>query len=83
MGSDVYHQLQKEFTFRQIITFLVENSQIEKLLKICANMAKISKNVAEFLVKGIVLNKEIVNLVQVVTLKGEDSAYFQICQNAL
>lgn len=46
-------------------------------------MTKISKNVAEFITKGIILNKEIVNSVQVSTLKGEDSAYFEVCSNVL
>ena len=83
MGSDVYHQQQKEYTFRQKVEHLIQNGQIQCLLKVCANMTKISKNVAEFIIKGIILNKDIVNCVQVSTLKGEDSAYFEICSNVL
>jgi hypothetical protein len=50
------------------------------LFRICANLSKLSKSVADFIKTGIILNQQIISGVQISLLKTGDSDYFHICQ---
>jgi hypothetical protein len=83
MGPEKYYTQQKEYSFSDFLSFLIKNQCLEKLLEISSNLIKLSKNVADFIKKGLLENSEIINTVQQETLKGVDSYYFECCTNLM